>query len=300
MEHYNYCGYALADYKKFRRLLEENAKPSAIIVSDFLHKLLHKSQKFIMPEHGLVRDLSEDEIANLKCALDDSKLPYDCVSLEYSSFGKQNIILAFAKNLIDDSVKFIFDYDSEYYFWHFVREKYWLPHHYGGFLRKDVDIFDNYTELLLKSPILLGEVGLELLENDMEDFVTNMDEDSNLALYFKDLQNSAMTLLLFLNAINCSNVTVEKASPAKRSVLQKTSPKAYYEHHFLRIDTNSKNVSSVALGGSHASPREHVRRGHVRRLADGKTIWINDTVVNAGTEYKIDKTYCLNTGQHTA
>jgi hypothetical protein len=33
--------------------------------------------------------------------------------------------------------------------------------------------------------------------------------------------------------------------------------------------------------GHHASPVCHLRRGHPRRYADGKTIWIRDTLVNA-------------------
>lgn len=35
--------------------------------------------------------------------------------------------------------------------------------------------------------------------------------------------------------------------------------------------------------GTHASPRMHIRRGHIRHLPD-KEIWINDMIVNAGRE----------------
>lgn len=34
-------------------------------------------------------------------------------------------------------------------------------------------------------------------------------------------------------------------------------------------------------GGHHASPVMHVRRGHLRRLEDGRQIWVRDCIVNA-------------------
>jgi len=43
--------------------------------------------------------------------------------------------------------------------------------------------------------------------------------------------------------------------------------------------------------GTHRSPREHVRRGHVRRYADGKKIWIQSMVVNPGNGGKVTKDY---------
>jgi hypothetical protein len=37
-------------------------------------------------------------------------------------------------------------------------------------------------------------------------------------------------------------------------------------------------VTNKASGGTHASPRVHLRRGHIRRLP-GKNIWVNATIV---------------------
>lgn len=43
--------------------------------------------------------------------------------------------------------------------------------------------------------------------------------------------------------------------------------------------THNTSESSAPTGRSHASPRRHVRRGHQRRLANGKTIWIKQMMV---------------------
>lgn len=45
------------------------------------------------------------------------------------------------------------------------------------------------------------------------------------------------------------------------------------------------------LGGTHASPREHDRIAHDRRLPNGKTIRIQAQVINKGVEGRITKTY---------
>lgn len=42
----------------------------------------------------------------------------------------------------------------------------------------------------------------------------------------------------------------------------------------------------VSLGGHHASPREHIRRGYWRHYKSGKTVWIESTTVNKGVKKK--------------
>ena len=42
----------------------------------------------------------------------------------------------------------------------------------------------------------------------------------------------------------------------------------------------------VNLGGHHASPREHIRRGYWRHYKSGKTVWIESTTVNKGVKKK--------------
>jgi len=85
----------------------------------------------------------------------------------------------------------------------------------------------------------------------------------------------------FLAAINCANVsTFVKPEPKPLNARRiKKGKTLFYEYHFLSISA----LASEATGapGSHASPRTHLRRGHLRRLSE-KTIWINAAVVNPG------------------
>jgi hypothetical protein len=57
---------------------------------------------------------------------------------------------------------------------------------------------------------------------------------------------------------------------------------------------NSDNSNVTTLGTDRSTPREHLRRGHVRKYSSGLKIWINSMIINAGSESKILKTYVVN------
>lgn len=61
--------------------------------------------------------------------------------------------------------------------------------------------------------------------------------------------------------------------------------------HVIKLNYPRKYGRIMWQGGTHASPREHTRRGHWRRYKSGKTIWIEDNVINAGTTGKVEKVY---------
>lgn len=87
-------------------------------------------------------------------------------------------------------------------------------------------------------------------------------------------------LLCFLNIMQCSNVSVERSEPRKQGAKVKGALK-FDTYHVLTIDAPGISGTGAATGG-HRSPREHLRRGHIRVLADGRRIWVNATVVASG------------------
>ena len=100
-------------------------------------------------------------------------------------------------------------------------------------------------------------------------------------------------MLDFLNALQCSNVEVEKI-PLKKTALAMRKAIPFDEYHVLAIKVSQiKSIDCGAKNGLHRSPREHLRRGHIRRYANGSKIWVNAAVVNAGIGGKISKDYRL-------
>lgn len=115
------------------------------------------------------------------------------------------------------------------------------------------------------------------------------------------LQSLLMTcgyvLLELLEALSCSNVTQEVAQEARKkgSPIKSKYPK--YEVKTLVVTTHTAKHArrTDGAGGIHASPRQHLRRGHIRRLHDGRKIFVNSCVVGSaeagviGKDYKVKK-----------
>jgi len=90
----------------------------------------------------------------------------------------------------------------------------------------------------------------------------------------------------FLSAINCTNVRKVKHNPPVK--LQKARKKRgkipFFSYYTLELNGRAEPGSS--LGGKHASPRIHLRRGHPRQYRPGKWTWVQPCVVG-GTDFGI-------------
>lgn len=94
-----------------------------------------------------------------------------------------------------------------------------------------------------------------------------------------DIHAEAERVLGLLNALQCTNVSIER-SARKNADKQVKTALNFDDYHVLTIKRQAAAASDSA-GGSHRSPREHLRRGHIRRLGDGRKVWVNATVVAA-------------------
>lgn len=98
-----------------------------------------------------------------------------------------------------------------------------------------------------------------------------------------------MTRLLgFLNALACSNVETSRLPRKKVHRLTKAG-KQFDDYHVLVIKRKEGEIYHDK-NGTHASPREHIRRGHIRRIGS-KKIWVCATVVNPGIGATVRKDY---------
>lgn len=111
-----------------------------------------------------------------------------------------------------------------------------------------------------------------------------------------DLNDEVWTALSFAALCACANVHTELvAAPAK------LNKKRLAHHKTPLFDVNVLTVAeggfqgrakSTSGGGSHASPRTHLRRGHIRQLPD-RAIWVNAAVVNAASGAAVVPQYAV-------
>jgi hypothetical protein len=81
--------------------------------------------------------------------------------------------------------------------------------------------------------------------------------------------------------LRCKNVvTVDNPAPAALNKKRIAAGKVpIFSHKTLHLHVPIENQKSTHQGGTHASPRIHLRRGHIRTLSDDREIWVNEAVV---------------------
>lgn len=103
----------------------------------------------------------------------------------------------------------------------------------------------------------------------------------------------AFSIGKFLSAMNCSNVKrVEHKHPEKlQKARAKRGKKPLFSYWTLEL--KQERTESDPLGGTHASPRLHLRRGHPRQYAPGKYTWVQPCVVGNKAAGMVHKDYLL-------
>ena len=116
-----------------------------------------------------------------------------------------------------------------------------------------------------------------------------------LAYAVNDLTGEMTTFVHFLSALNCSNSAVSDAEPPSKKLndkRQKSGKTPFYSYKVLTISAHASSQAQAACNGSgsHASPRVHLRRGHIRRL-EHKNVWVNACVVGDKSRGIVEKEY---------
>lgn len=89
-----------------------------------------------------------------------------------------------------------------------------------------------------------------------------------------------LTVAAAIEVFSCVNVTTEEHQPPK-FINEKRKRKGkvpFFSYRTIHITGEDVHGDAVA-GPSHASPRLHLRRGHIRRLPDGKRVWVRAHLV---------------------
>ena len=104
-----------------------------------------------------------------------------------------------------------------------------------------------------------------------------------------------------IEVFSCSNVvTVEHQPPKLINEKRKKKGKTlFFSYRTLHISGYSE-AKGIGKKGTHASPRLHLRRGHIRKLADDRRIWVTSCLVGdkskgfAAHDYKVRIDHSLN------
>jgi hypothetical protein len=97
-----------------------------------------------------------------------------------------------------------------------------------------------------------------------------------------DSHDESMALVQACSVINCANVTTAdvEAPAALNKKRQASGKQPFFSYKVLQLAEDRKPAGRAGAGGQHASPRMHLRRGHLRRL-EHKTVWVRPAMINA-------------------
>ena len=100
--------------------------------------------------------------------------------------------------------------------------------------------------------------------------------------------------------MNCSNIIKVEHNPDEK--LQKArikrGKKPLFSYWTLQLSIPNEREEGASLGGTHASPRVHLRRGHARQYAPGKYTWVQPCAVGNKSLGVIHKDYAVKQGPH--
>ena len=107
-------------------------------------------------------------------------------------------------------------------------------------------------------------------------------------------EEDAYLIGAFFSALNCRNIKkVEHKPSIVRQAMKKKGKQPLYSTWTLEIDLNKSSEKGQYLGGTHASPRVHLRRGHARQYSPGKYTWVQPCAVGNKSLGMIDKDYAV-------
>lgn len=255
MEHPNYCRNMTKQFSSSLMDRKFNGHRELLSHAIDLGKI---STKFMLPNGGLLYDDPEYRALDEN---DELHLPFDFIALEYARRLYRNEwdgevqsskSIIFAREHGEYIAVLPVSYIDSYGIWAPMPEAY-IP---------KIGYFD-------RGQVIDGRPAIKITMSDSRIFPS-------------DYSDELGVFMCFLNVLNCGNVHIEKSNPKKGSKKVKAAI-PFDTYHVLTIDTHRKaEEESVGMFCSHRSPREHLRRGHIRRLSDGRRIWVNAAIVGSG------------------
>lgn len=221
---------------------------------------LHKSVNFSLPKGGCIFNDGLKGLVNTKL-----RLPFECISVEYQFEDAKDCVLILARQSQEVPESKIILFCA------FSKDGKWR-------------ITDGEVEI---SPEF-GDYGVEVIFTPFSDEITPSDEDKHFANNYM-----AYPVLEMLEALSCTNVEITTGQKENKPLNDrriKSGKLPLLETKILTIKPHHSKGTGTATGGTHSSPRQHLRRGHIRRIESGN-IWVNSCIVGDSKKGIIKKSY---------
>lgn len=111
----------------------------------------------------------------------------------------------------------------------------------------------------------------------------------------RDMSTEFFAILQFCEAMSCSNVGTATIGGAPASVNAKRIKNGklpLLETRVLTVEMPGQaGAQRLGAAEGQGTVRQHLRRGHIRRISEGRRIWVNSCVVGNPDKGRIEKDY---------
>lgn len=270
-----------------------------------LSNLINESVHFAMPDDGVIIN---DNLKGLEgCQL---RLPFPKITIEYFAASDENGKIEEGKTSVTKRLIIAEEtsIDTIIFYCCFFSSSQWIPYPIAGSFTQqweDLNQFKSdprfYDELKRKKVMnekLFNFVSFAFIPSLYKGYIQHQGYEATMESARNDIGAEARVLLEFLEALSCSNVQhepAEKIDESKNLKRIKCGKLPFYETRILTIKQSSKSKTHADFNyeSNRNSPRQHLRRGHIRNLTDRK-IWVNSCVVGQESNGKIVKSYALD------
>lgn len=156
----------------------------------------------------------------------------------------------------------------------------------------DAEIFlDDFHADIMASVIMDDDKTLEVRYECISSRYVHLEEWETQEMYGEGVGSALHMALSAMLIMNCSNVDTEE-HPEPKHLNRKRAKKGrppIYSYHTLKI--RPSKVHGDYHGGTHRSPRLHLRRGHIRNCASGITTWVSPCMVGNADKGVVEKDY---------
>lgn len=324
----NYCTHAIEDLRKSAMAYPPSRRQSAARQLR-IAELLDQAVKFLLPERGELVDLSRIDEATLGML----RLPFPLIALEVpfpptgalitdgpmkESLSTRRIVLAWDESFAAQSgLSPVYGEPGIYVVsvYYADEERAWMAAPMGIFLplanrvrlvanhggTSPVDALVASTLLenestTLKSPVLDAHY-FEVLPQLVRMVTEELGYETAMARMQLDVRDELMCVHGFCLTVNCVNVGLASL-PAEEKLNAKrirSGKLPLYEYKVLDLPEPkaTSGAGGSRLEGQRNAPRTHLRRGHPRRLPDGRLTFVRAAVIGASNIGVVQKDYSV-------
>jgi hypothetical protein len=174
-------------------------------------------------------------------------------------------------------------------------------HWYLGHEVEDGTIWRAFGKGHGDSPLGIGPIEAHFNRNGGEMSIKRRDgrpipNDESINRVEHNLALAYMAMAQAVEVFSCCNVATFEHQPPKfinaKRIAKGKVP--FFSYRTLRITSDAAPKMGEATTATHASPRLHLRRGHIRRLQDDRRIWVRASLVGDKSKGFANKDYAVD------